>query len=90
MGELHAKLVLRVIARQVSAQDVKEGGVLHCVARVFRSGVGYEATEGCHRDRDLSREVAIHDVVIGESKDDVSAPEEFSIAFEVLLALFFR
>ena len=71
---MHAKLVLRVIARQVSAQDVKEGGVLHCGLRVFRSGVGDEAMEGCHRYRDLAREISIHDVVIGETKDDESAP----------------
>ena len=88
--ELRAKLVLRVIARQVSAQDVKEAGVLHRGLRVFRSGVGDEATEGLHRYRDLAREVAIHDVVIGESKDHVSAPEKFSIPLEVLLALLFR
>ena len=71
---MHAKLVLKVITRQVSAQDVEEASVLHGGVCVLRSGVGYEATEGLHRYRDLSREVAIHDVVIGESKDDESAP----------------
>ena len=71
---MHAKLVLKVITRQVSAQDVEEAGVLHGGVCFFHSSVGYEATESCHRDRDLSCEVAIHDVVIGESKDDVSAP----------------
>ena len=71
---MHAKLVLKVVPGEVATQDVKEASVLHCGLRVFRSGVGDEATEGLHRYWDLSRKVAIHDVVIGESKDDVSAP----------------
>ena len=48
VGELHAKLVLKVITRQVSVQDVEEAGILHGGVRVFRSGFWDEATEGRH------------------------------------------
>lgn len=72
------------------AQGLQEIDVLGGRASSLGVLVRHEASDRLHRFGHLPLEIAVHDIVVGETQDHVPATQELAVALQVLLTLFFR